>query len=66
MYAYEWKVDGYGVELPAGSLIEIVNLDDNEDIEETNTPNWREQQNLVIKDNKAKQKFTEDFQILFG
>ena len=30
-------------------MIEIINLDDSVDIQETDTPNWREQQNLAIK-----------------
>ena len=34
-------------------MIEIINLDDSVDIQETDTPNWREQQNLAIKDYKA-------------
>ena len=41
-------------------MIEIVNLENGEDIEETDTPNWRKQQNLVIKDYNAKQKVTEE------
>ena len=41
-------------------MIEIVNLDDSEDIEETDTPNWREQQNLAFKDYTATQNLTEE------
>ena len=41
-------------------MIEILNLENSEDIEETDTPNWRKQQNLVIKDYNAKQKVTEE------
>ena len=54
--ACKWKVDGPGVKLPAESNIENVNLDDSENIEETDTPNWREQQNLAIKDYNTKPK----------
>ena len=42
-------------------MIEIINLDDSVDIQETDTPNWREQQNLAIKDYKVKQKVTEEW-----
>ena len=43
LYACGWKFDGPGVQLPAESMIEIVILEDSEDIEENDTPNWREQ-----------------------
>ena len=39
LYACKCKVDGSGVKLPAESMIEIVNLADSEDIEETYTTN---------------------------
>ena len=41
--ACKWKVVGSEVKLPTESKIKIVNLDDSEDIQETDTPNWREQ-----------------------
>ena len=40
-------------------MIGIVNLEDSEDIEETDTPNWSEQYNLAIKDYKEEPKVNE-------
>ena len=58
-YACKYKVDGSGVKLPSKSKNKIVNLDDSEDSEETDTPNFRERHNLALKDYNAKLKITE-------
>ena len=39
LYACEWTVDGSMVQSPIETMIKIVNLDNSEDIEETDPPN---------------------------
>ena len=56
LYACKWKVDGSEIKLPVNSKIEIVNVDDSEDSEEIGTPNFRERQNLALKDYNTKLK----------
>ena len=41
-------------------MIKIVNLEDSDDIEETDILNWSEQHNLAIKYYNGKQKVTEE------
>ena len=60
LYTCKWKVDGSGVKLPSNSKIEIVNVDNSKKSEETDTPNFRERQNLALTDYNAKLKVTQE------
>ena len=39
LYACEWKIDTSGIKISSGTMIELIDL---EDVEETNTPNFKE------------------------
>ena len=60
VYACKWKVDGSGVKLPTNSKIEIIIVDDSEDSEKIDTPNFRGRHDLALKVYNEKLKVTQE------
>ena len=51
VYACEWKIDGSGVKISPNAKIEVIDIDDSDDVEVTDTsnnPNFKEQQSIAI------------------
>ena len=51
LYACEWKIDGSGVKLSPNARTEVIDIDDSDDVEVTETPNnynFKEQQSIAI------------------
>ena len=60
VYACEWKFDGSGVKLPSDARIEIIDLEESEEIEETDVSNFKERLSLAFKSYKSRQKLDEE------